>query len=40
MDSSQQHATGKKLTPSAITNYLNQYVVGQDVAKHVLSVAV
>jgi ATP-dependent Clp protease ATP-binding subunit ClpX len=34
------HAQGKKLTPSAITNFLNQYVVGQDDAKHVLSVAV
>lgn len=41
MDSpnSQQAAT-KKLTPSAIANYLDQYVVGQDDAKKTLSVAV
>lgn len=32
-------APGKKLTPSAITNYLDQYVVGQDDAKKTLSVA-
>ena len=30
---------GRKLTPSAITDYLNQYVVGQDDAKKTLSVA-
>ena len=30
----------KKLTPSAIANYLDQYVVGQDNAKQILSVAV
>jgi ATP-dependent Clp protease ATP-binding subunit ClpX len=35
-----QQAQGKKLTPSAIANYLDQYVVGQDEAKQVLSVAV
>jgi len=35
-----QQAPGKKLTPSAITRYLDQYVVGQEAAKHVLSVAV
>jgi ATP-dependent Clp protease ATP-binding subunit ClpX len=34
-----QQAAGKKLTPSAIANYLNQYVVGQDEAKKTLSVA-
>ncbi len=34
-----QQATGKKLTPSAIANYLDQYVVGQDEAKKTLSVA-
>ncbi len=34
------HAQAKKLTPSAITSYLDQYVVGQEDAKHVLSVAV
>lgn len=37
--SSSQPAPGKKLTPSAITDYLNQYVVGQDEAKKTLSVA-
>jgi len=31
---------GKKLTPSTITQYLDQYVVGQDKAKQILSVAV
>ncbi len=36
---SPQPAT-KKLTPSAIANYLDQYVVGQDDAKKTLSVAV
>jgi len=35
-----QAASGKKLTPSAIANYLDQYVVGQDKAKQILSVAV
>ncbi len=35
-----QPTLGKKLTPSAITHYLNQYVVGQDDAKKTLSVAV
>ena len=35
-----QQAPHKKLTPSAISNYLDQFVVGQDVAKQVLSVAV
>jgi len=35
----EQQATGKKLTPSAIANYLDQYVVGQDEAKITLSVA-
>jgi ATP-dependent Clp protease ATP-binding subunit ClpX len=34
-----QQAAGKKLTPSAIANYLDQYVVGQDEAKKTLSVA-
>ena len=34
-----QQTHGKKLTPSAITNYLDQYVVGQDEAKKTLSVA-
>ncbi len=34
------HAQGKKLTPSVFMSFLNQYVVGQDDAKHVLSVAV
>jgi len=38
--SNSQPAQGKKLTPSAITNYLDQYVVGQDDAKKTLSVAV
>ncbi len=37
--SSSQAKQGKKLTPSAITDYLNQYVVGQDEAKKTLSVA-
>lgn len=37
--SNNQTAPGKKLTPSAITDYLNQYVVGQDEAKKTLSVA-
>ena len=37
--SSNQPVQGKKLTPSAITNYLDQYVVGQDEAKKTLSVA-
>jgi len=32
--------TEKKLTPSSISNYLDQYVVGQDKAKQILSVAV
>lgn len=41
MDSpSSQQTTGKKLTPSAIAGYLDQYVVGQDEAKKILSVAV
>jgi ATP-dependent Clp protease ATP-binding subunit ClpX len=35
----EQQAPGKKLTPSAIANYLDQYVVGQDEAKITLSVA-
>ena len=35
-----QQKSAKKLTPSAIVNFLNQYVVGQDDAKQVLSVAV
>ncbi len=35
-----QKTTGKKLTPSAITNFLDLYVVGQDDAKKTLSVAV
>jgi len=35
-----QQAAAKKLTPSAIANYLDQYVVGQDDAKKVLAVAV
>ncbi len=34
-----QQTQAKKLTPSAIQNYLNQYVVGQDEAKKTLSVA-
>ncbi len=38
--SSSQPTQGRRLTPSAITNYLNQYVVGQDEAKKTLSVAV
>jgi ATP-dependent Clp protease ATP-binding subunit ClpX len=37
--SNSRQAQGKKLTPSAITDYLNQYVVGQDEAKKTLSVA-
>ena len=37
--STSQPKQGKKLTPSAITDYLNQYVVGQDEAKKTLSVA-
>lgn len=37
--SNSQPKQGKKLTPSAITDYLNQYVVGQDEAKKTLSVA-
>jgi ATP-dependent Clp protease ATP-binding subunit ClpX len=41
MDSpNSQQAAGKKLTPSAIANFLDQYVVGQDDAKKTLSVAV
>ena len=35
-----QQAPEIKLTPSAIANYLDQYVVGQDKAKQTLSVAV
>jgi len=35
-----QSTSAKKLTPSVITHYLNQYVVGQDEAKKTLSVAV
>ncbi len=35
-----QQSAGKKLTPSVITKYLDQYVVGQDAAKRTLSVAV
>src|ERR1039458_2135122 len=35
-----QQTSGKKLTPSTIANYLDQYVVGQDEAKKTLSVAV
>lgn len=38
-DSNGQKATARKLTPSAIADYLNQYVVGQEDAKKVLSVA-
>ncbi len=37
--SNSTQAQGKKLTPSAITDYLNQYIVGQDEAKKTLSVA-
>jgi ATP-dependent Clp protease ATP-binding subunit ClpX len=37
--SNSQPKQGKKLTPSAISNYLDQYVVGQEVAKKTLSVA-
>lgn len=33
-------ASGKKLTPSMIRNYLDQYVIGQEDAKKTLSVAV
>ena len=35
-----QSTSAKKLTPSVIAHYLNQYVVGQDEAKKTLSVAV
>jgi ATP-dependent Clp protease ATP-binding subunit ClpX len=35
-----QQTLAKKLTPSMVANYLDQYVVGQDEAKKVLSVAV
>jgi ATP-dependent Clp protease ATP-binding subunit ClpX len=35
-----QQKPARKLTPSAITKFLDQYVVGQDDAKQVLSVAV
>lgn len=35
-----QQTPTKKLTPSMIANYLDQYVVGQDDAKKILSVAV
>ena len=35
-----QQAVGKKLTPSAIAKYLDQYIIGQDDAKKILSVAV
>jgi ATP-dependent Clp protease ATP-binding subunit ClpX len=38
-DSSMQQAAARKLTPGAIASYLNQYVVGQEDAKKVLSVA-
>jgi ATP-dependent Clp protease ATP-binding subunit ClpX len=38
--SDNQKAQGKKLTPSAVAKYLDQYVVGQEEAKKVLSVAV
>ncbi|HAF44038.1 MAG TPA: ATP-dependent Clp protease ATP-binding subunit ClpX [Gallionellaceae bacterium] len=38
--SSKQAAPANKLTPSAITHYLGQYVVGQEEAKRILSVAV
>ena len=37
---SKQAVQAKKLTPSAISHFLGQYVVGQDEAKKVLSVAV
>jgi len=37
---SAQPPAAKKLTPSAIAHYLDQYVVGQDEAKKTLSVAV
>lgn len=41
MDSSSgQPTAGKKLTPRAITEYLDQYVIGQTEAKKILSVAV
>ena len=41
MDSqNDQKTSSKKLTPSAITNFLDLYVVGQDDAKKTLSVAV
>ncbi|GAB1232899.1 AAA family ATPase [Ferrigenium sp. UT5] len=41
MDSSNTQPTPKqKLTPSAIARYLDQYVIGQDAAKKILSVAV
>jgi ATP-dependent protease Clp ATPase subunit len=41
MDSTNsQQTSAKKLTPSAIANYLDQYVIGQDAAKKILSVAV
>jgi ATP-dependent Clp protease ATP-binding subunit ClpX len=40
MESSNSQPAGKKLTPSMIANYLDQYVVGQDDAKKTLSVAV
>ena len=35
-----QSTSAKKLMPSAIAHYLDQYVVGQDEAKKTLSVAV
>ena len=38
--SAAQAASAKKLTPSAVASYLDQYVVGQDEAKKTLSVAV
>ena len=38
--SSSQQTSGKKLTPSVIANYLDHYVIGQDTAKQILSVAV
>ncbi|MDP1897701.1 MAG: ATP-dependent Clp protease ATP-binding subunit ClpX, partial [Sulfurimicrobium sp.] len=31
---------GKKLTPSAIVSYFDQYVIGQDEAKKILAVVV